>query len=127
VGKKTSIPYRFVASSNELFSFAGLWEEFEDTDGHEIQTFKLITTTSNKLVELFAERMPLILNKESEALWLDQEADETTAMKLLQTENTLGINNYPVTPGIANTAQDLASMILPTPPADQHGNLTLFD
>src|SRR5262245_2760529 len=28
VGKKTSIPYRFTLASQELFSFAGIWEEF---------------------------------------------------------------------------------------------------
>src|SRR5262245_4043513 len=33
VGKKTTIPYRFLCKDQELFSFAGFWEEFEDTDG----------------------------------------------------------------------------------------------
>jgi putative SOS response-associated peptidase YedK len=127
VGKKTSIPYRFVSNNSETFSFAGLWEEFEDTDGNEIQTFKIITTPSNKLVELFSERMPLILSKESEVLWLNELAEETELLNVLNVATSVLINNYPVTPGISNTTQDLASMILPTPPADQYGNLTLFD
>jgi putative SOS response-associated peptidase YedK len=127
VGKKTSIPYRFVPAQNEIFSFAGLWEEFEDTEGHEIQTFKIITTASTNLVALFSERMPLVLTKENEAVWLEATSEEPDLMKVLETTSPFLFNNYPVSPGISNTAQDLASMILPTPPADQHGNLTLFD
>jgi putative SOS response-associated peptidase YedK len=127
VGKKTSIPYRFVSSQNEIFSFAGLWEEFEDTDGHEIQTFKIITTESDKAMSGFTERMPLILSRENENIWLDDNHAETEFLALLSSNSPIAINNYPVSPVISNTGQDLASMILPTPPADQHGNLTLFD
>jgi hypothetical protein len=46
---------------------------------------------------------------------------------MLKSSSGIILNNYPVSPMISNTAQDLASMIIPTPPADQHGNLTLFD
>ena len=41
VGKKTSIPYRLVTNDQDLFSFAGIWDEFEDTDGNEFHTFSI--------------------------------------------------------------------------------------
>jgi putative SOS response-associated peptidase YedK len=126
VGKKTSIPYRFLSPQQELFSFAGLWEEFEDTDGHEIQTFKIITTLAIDTIASFTENMPLILSKETEAIWLRDNCEEEELLNVLKTISP-AIQNYPVSPSIANSSQDLASMILPTPPADQHGNLTLFD
>src|SRR5687767_9101829 len=43
VGKKTSIPYRIVTNDQELFSFAGIWEEFDDSEGNERHTFSIIT------------------------------------------------------------------------------------
>ena len=127
VGKKTNIPYRFAASDNDVFSFAGMWEEFEDTEGQEIHTFKIITSPPNEQLALFTDRMPLILTRETENLWLNENADEETLLMLLKTSPTVSLNNYPVSPMISNSQQDLASMILPTPPSDQHGNLTLFD
>lgn len=127
VGKKTSIPYRFVMTNKDLFAFAGLWEEFEDTDGNEIQTFMIFTQESNSLVAQVHERMPVILSKENEKLWLDPATDEETLTNILSAPSTAAMIHYPVSPGISDTKLDLASLIIPTAPADQHGNLTLFD
>src|SRR5688572_2820722 len=127
VGKKTSIPYRFVLNSRDPFSIAGLWEEFEDTEGHEIQTFTMITHTSNELVNMVQERMPVILNRQTEKLWLDASSDEATLLGTVASYPAAAMSNYPVAPAISDMKTDLPSMIIPTPPADQHGNLTLFD
>lgn len=127
IGKKTAIPYRFVLNSRDPFSMAGLWEEFEDTDGNEIQTFTIITQTANELVITIQERMPVILTKQTEKIWLDNTSDEASLTGLLTQYPAAAMNFYPVAPGISDSNVDLPSMIIPTPPADQHGNLTLFD
>src|SRR6188768_223897 len=72
-GKKTFIPYRFIATDQEVFSFPGLWEEYEDTDGNEFHTFSIITTNANSLVATVQDRMPVMLDKKSEAVWLNSE------------------------------------------------------
>jgi putative SOS response-associated peptidase YedK len=127
VGKKTSIPYRFVLNSKEPFAFAGLWEEFEDTDGNEIQTFMIFTQESNSLVAQVQDRMPVILAKQNEKLWLDPNQDDASLMSMLTAYPPAAMTHYPVSPGISDIKIDLASLIIPTSPADQHGNLTLFD
>lgn len=127
VGKKTAIPYRFVLNSRDPFSLAGLWEEFEDTDGKETQTFSLITHEANELVSLIQERMPVILTRQAEKMWLDNNSDEETLLRLLTAYPAAGMTYYPVSPRISDRAIDLPSMIIPTPTSDQHGNLTLFD
>lgn len=127
VGKKTAIPYRFVLHNKELFGFAALWEEFEDTEGHQIQTFTIITSPSNDLVAEVTDRMPVILSKESESTWLSDTQSESDLLSALKSFSPSQLNYYPVSPVISNTKQDLASMIIPTPPSDQYGNLTLFD
>ena len=127
VGKKTNIPYRFVLKASGLFSFPGLWEEFEDTDGNQIQTFTIITSAANNVVNTIQDRMPVILNREAEMRWLDMESAEEKLLKILHSSDARELNFYPVSPRISQQDVDVPSLIVPTPPSDQHGNLTLFD
>ncbi|HYC84257.1 MAG TPA: SOS response-associated peptidase [Chryseosolibacter sp.] len=127
VGKKTSIPYRFVPVDNAAFALAGLWEEFEDTEGQEMHTFSIITAPANMTVSLVSERMPVILSRRNESAWMNPASTEAELLAIVNTEYEGPLSFYPVSPGISNTSFDLASMIIPTPPVDQHGNLTLFD
>jgi putative SOS response-associated peptidase YedK len=126
VGKKTTIPYRFV-STQSLFSFAGLWEEFEDEDGVEMHTFTIFTIPANETVLNIQERMPVMFDKEAEKIWLNKEATESELTALLVPYDAKKMSYYPVSPRINDVKIDLPSLIMPTLPADQHGNLTLFD
>lgn len=127
VGKKTTIPYRFVLTDSDLFSFAGIWEEFEDEDGNELHTFSIITTIANELVSTVQERMPAILTPASEKVWLDESSTESELMNLLTPYAADKMSYYPVSPRILDSTVNAPSLIIPTPPADQFGNLTLFD
>ncbi|HKZ37894.1 MAG TPA: SOS response-associated peptidase [Chryseolinea sp.] len=127
VGKKTSIPYRIITNDQELFSFAGIWEEFDDAEGNERHTFSIITTESNTIVAGIQERMPVILTKASEKVWLNKQSSETDLIGVLLPYASEKMNYYPVSPSINNSNTNVPSLIIPTPPADQFGNLTLFD
>lgn len=127
LGKKTTVPYRFVVKDNELFSFAGIWEEFEDEDGNELHTFSIITTLANDLVGSVQERMPAILDPSSEKIWMDKNSSEAALMDLLVPYPPDQMSYYPVSPRILDSNVNVPSLIIPTPPADQFGNLTLFD
>jgi len=127
VGKKTAIPYRFVTTDQELFSFAGLWEEFEDTDGNEQHTFSIVTVPSNEMIATVQERMPVILTPASEKVWMQKESSEADLLKTLVSYAPGKMNYYPVSPRIHDSTINLPSLIIPTPPSDQFGNLTLFD
>ena len=73
---KGKVPMRFVLRGGELFSFAGLWDSWEKPDGVELQSFTIITTQANDLLKPIHERMPVILGKEGEERWLDQDPKE---------------------------------------------------
>jgi putative SOS response-associated peptidase YedK len=126
-GKKTMIPYRFVCKDQPLFSFAGFWDEYEDTDGNEFHTFTIITTQANTLVSTVYDRMPVILDRDAEAKWLAKTTSDEELKSLLVPYSAEQITLYSVSPRISDTSTDVASLIIPAPPADQHGNLTLFD
>jgi putative SOS response-associated peptidase YedK len=127
VGKKTSIPYRLVTNDQDLFSFAGIWEEFEDTDGNEFHTFSLITAESNGIAATIHDRMPVIFTREDEKIWLNKDSSEDNLMRILIPYPAEKMNHYTVSPRINNASTNVPSLIVPTPPSDQFGNLTLFD
>ncbi|MCD9018579.1 SOS response-associated peptidase [Parachryseolinea silvisoli] len=126
-GKKSFIPFRFVARDSGLFSFAGTWDEYEDTEGNQFHTFSVITVQANSLVASVQDRMPVILDPKEEAVWLNKESTEADLLGLLKPLEAEYLNHYSVSPRISDNAADVPSLIIPTPPADQFGNLTLFD
>ncbi len=53
-----------------MFSFAGLWEDWE-RDGEIIQSCTILTTEDNELMKPIHDRMPVILHAADYELWLD--------------------------------------------------------
>jgi putative SOS response-associated peptidase YedK len=127
ISKKGQVPYRFFAQDNALFSFAGLWDEFEDTSGTLVHTFTIITTPANSLVEGYADHMPVILDAEKEKIWLSQQSSQEDLLQVLAPWPANKMGAFAVSPRVNDTANDVPSLIKPAPPADQFGNYTLFD
>lgn len=126
LGKKTSIPYRLI-TEREVFSIAGLWEEFEDETGSMVHTFMIITIPATEDAARVTDQMPAILDKQGEKIWLSPASSEKGLISSLTSNVSEKISLYPVSPRINEVKLDVPSLITPTPPADQHGNLTLFD
>ena len=79
--KKTTskVPFRITMKDNSVFAFAGLYEIWKNPDGIEVISFTIITLPPNDLVRPIHDRMPAILRREHEKLWLE----DTTSEKLL--------------------------------------------
>lgn len=127
VGKKTLIPHRFIISDKSIVSFAGIWEEFEDNEGQTHHTFMLVTAQANTLVSNMTERMPMIFEKAQEKIWMDADASEESLLALFKIYPENKMSLYTVSPRINDSTVNAPSLIIATPPADQFGNLTLFD
>ncbi len=68
-GKK--IPVYVRLKSKEPFGFAGLWETWQSPDGQTLKTCTIITTEPNELIKPIHNRMPVIVPRDLEELWLD--------------------------------------------------------
>ena len=75
-GSRAKRPMRIVMRTREPFAFAGLWETWRDHDGQVIPSCTIITTGANELLAPIHHRMPVILPRESESLWLDASVDD---------------------------------------------------
>ncbi len=127
VGKKTMIPWRFILKSKEIFSFAGLWEEYEDENQEAFHTFTLLTVPASNPVAEVMERMPAIFTKKEERIWMNPQATEQDLLSLFSPKSSLILEGFTVSPSINAVGKEGPSLIVPTPPTDQFGNLTLFN
>lgn len=91
------VPHRILLKNEELFSFAGLWDEFVDkATGEVLHTYTIITTDANDLVKPIHDRMPVILSPEAEELWLDEHESQDDLLSLLKPHDADKMKEYPV-------------------------------
>lgn len=66
------------------FAFAGLWDVWKDENGKELYSFSIITTVANQLLrELGQERAPVILQRNRELPWLNNNLPLADAIRYL--------------------------------------------
>lgn len=127
IGKKTAVPYRYTLISKEIFSFPALWEEFDDEQGNVFHTYSIITLPHADSAQSIPDRWPVLLTEEQEKIWLSKESKEDELLRLIKPISVDLLNGYTVSPRINSIQEDGPSLIIPMPPTDQYGNLTLFD
>ena len=75
--KGRKYPYYIRLKEHEAFSFAGIWDRWRNREaGGERNTFSIITTRANPLLEKIhntKKRMPVILAEEDEKKWLEKD------------------------------------------------------
>jgi len=77
---KTKIPYFVRLKNKKPFALAGLWDKWEK-EGEDLNTFTIITTDANSLMEEIHDRMPVILNRKDSFKWLDPELKDSAELK----------------------------------------------
>ncbi len=80
-GKK--IPMRIKLKTGEPFAFAALWESWKAPDGQIVNSCSILTTAPNALMEKIHDRMPVILPKQDEQMWLDPRIEDIELLKSL--------------------------------------------
>lgn len=107
-------PVRIVLKSHEPFGFAGLWEHWTAPTGEEVLSCTIITTEVNELLKDIHHRMPVILPREAEAVWLDPKIqDAETLLPLLKPYPSEGMEYYPVDRMVNSPANDTPACIVP--------------
>ncbi len=113
-GKRVKIPHRFVLNSGKLFSFAGLWDIWQTPEGKPLETFTIITTSPNELMKPIHDRMPVILHKEDEELWLDPGANENALLSILKPFESELMEEYEVSIKVNSPRDDSPECVNPT-------------
>lgn len=104
-------PYFFHRRDDALFSFAGLWEAWRSPEGETVNTCTVITTEPNELTAKYHHRMPAILKRSDEKLWLDEAARVPDLVQLLAPYPADELDIYAVSRAVNSPGRDDASII----------------
>ena len=92
-------PHHLELPGRALFAFAGLYERWRGAgeEAPPLETCTLLTTAAGARVSPLHDRMPVILDPESYAAWLDPEqGDPQALLPLLASERADGLRFHPV-------------------------------
>jgi putative SOS response-associated peptidase YedK len=97
-GKK--YPHFIYLKGREIFSIAGIWSEWLDGEtGGLLHTYSILTTAANPFVEKIhniKKRMPVILDREKEGVWLDRNLPSKGIRELMAPFEAARMNAHPV-------------------------------
>ncbi len=106
------VPYRIYLKNSRLFAFAGLWDRWRTPEGSEISSFTIITTGANGFMQPIHNRMPVILRREDEQLWLGSN-NAAELLELLRPYADEEMEAYPVSKLINSAANDFPEVMAP--------------
>lgn len=92
-------------------ALAGLWEVWQEPEGTRLQTCTILTTTPNELMAPIHDRMPVILEPEDYAMWLEPGAHPDEALHLLRPYPAANMKAYPVSTAVNNPRNDAPECI----------------
>ena len=105
-------PFRIIMKSGEPFAMAGLWETWIDPQGNVVRSCTIITTTANNFITPIHNRMPVILPRENEGIWLDPDLEQPSALTdILSPTSNDTLDAYEVSTMVNNARNDAPEII----------------
>jgi len=119
---KKKQPYAIALKGGELHALAGLWESWRPREGggEPLETFTILTTDPNLLMEPFHNRMPVILEPKDYERWLEPGDAGRPPIDLLRPLAEEKMVAWPVSERVGNVRNDDAQLLEPMQaPADE--------
>ncbi|MEA2103251.1 MAG: SOS response-associated peptidase [Candidatus Cloacimonadota bacterium] len=108
------IPFYFHLKNREIFGFAGIFDKWISSEGKNIFSCSIITTSANELVKEVHHRMPVILSKQSENIWLDNSRyDKNELLSFLKSYEPNEMQTYQVSPFVNSPQNNSVECIKP--------------
>jgi putative SOS response-associated peptidase YedK len=112
-GKKKA-PMYIGLQSREPFAFAGLWETWKSPAGEPIHSCTIITTSPNTLMTSIHNRMPVMLSRDAEVVWLDRTIEDAQKLLPLLVPYSAGVMDaYAVSPLVNSPRNDTPACVEP--------------
>jgi len=108
---KSKRPFAFALASGEPFAFAGLWESWRPKEGAPLETFAILTTDPNQLMEPIHNRMPVILEPKDYDRWLDPGDPARLPVDLLRPYAAERMKAWPVSDRVGNVRNNGSELL----------------
>ena len=112
---KTKVPYTILRNDGFPMSFAGLWASWRHPETKDrLLSCSIVTTTPNAVVSALHDRMPVILEEDALARWLDPDFhDVGELMALLRPCAEDALYTYPVSRLVNDVRNDGPELVVP--------------
>ena len=103
------IPWYITLREADIFSLAGIWDSWTMQGGMTINTFSVVTTRANGLMEEIhntKKRMPVILPPAAEGIWLREGVTQDALTALMEPVASEMLAAHTISPLITNARAD---------------------
>ena len=104
-------PYFILPKDEPVLALAGLWERWRTPNGDRLETCVIVTTAANAQLAQIHDRMPLLIPRDAQALWLDPRSSVEDVLKLAERPPALDVR--PVGFGVNDPRNDDETVIAP--------------
>ena len=114
IDAKTKQPYAVGLRDGSLFAFAGLWEAWKDKSKDQVlETYTVLTTDPNELMEPIHNRMPVILAPKDYQRWLEPGEPTHLPVDLLRPYPAEEMKAWKVGNAVGNVRNNAPDLITP--------------
>ena len=120
-------PFAIALATGSPCAFAGLWESWQPADAPVLESFTILTTDPNELMEPIHNRMPVIVDPRDYERWLDPGDPARPPIDLMRPYPAGQMHAWPVSDRIGNVRNndpELLDSVSPhqaKPPAPKPG------
>ena len=104
-GPRNKTPIWISDTKTPVVTFAGIWSVWRGPGGL-VESCSIITTSPNALMEPIYNRMPVILDDDWAAIWLDDAADQTVLLEALKPREWETMEAQEANPAVGSTKND---------------------
>ena len=112
---KTKRPFAIGMAGGGPFALAGLWESWKPADGPALETFTILTTDPNEIMEPIHNRMPVIVEPRDYARWLEPGDPARPPVDLLRPYPAEKMLAWPVGQRVGNVRNNDPELLEETP------------
>lgn len=106
-------PFWIHREDGRAFAFAGLWDRWTGGEGPPVESCTILTTPANEALRPLHDRMPVILETDAHATWLDPDAPAWELEPLLAPMPPEALAFHPVSTRVNHVGNDDPACIEP--------------